>query len=351
MQDNAEQLIEEITNRLKQNGDVSDYKKIRHLSGIVTLLTQLNGLPKASVPNADFMRIKNQILDRIAVPEMDTQKVGWLASFPMALRFGLAAFGSLLIVVSLTLGVAVTAMQSAPGQLSYPLKKIVENIQLKLTPKDQQSNLQMKFAITRVDELNQILQQQRDGQISAQDAQKIVATTVNDLKKTTNAAAKSTSSQPKPGIVNKLADLSNKLQIASIKSEGEVKIELEKAVQSTQDSQAEAIKNLVEAGIKVDGEPVTTNTVSASGKLTAVSDVTINIGTAKFLITKDTKYVNLANQDLSVGQIVDIVGEIKDNKTYASQITLVSDPKVKGAETTKTDEPEPATQTETQNAQ
>src|SRR3989344_765940 len=149
MPDNIEQLIEEITNRLKQNGDVSDYKKSRQLSGIVTLLTHLNNLPKASVPNADFMRIKDQILDRIAVSKTDKQKIGWLASIPMALRFSLAAIGSLLIIVGLTLGVAVTAMQSAPGQLSYPLKKIVENIQLKLTPADQQPNLQMKFAITR----------------------------------------------------------------------------------------------------------------------------------------------------------------------------------------------------------
>lgn len=327
---NDEGLIEEIAQRTKQGGDLSDFKKSRQVAPIVTLVSQLNSFPKNTVPRVEFMRIKDQVLDRITLPQLTEEKTGWLSlgSLSTFLRFGGAILGSLLIVISLTLGTAVAALQSVPGQPIYPLKKIVENIQLKLTPENDKSNLQIQFANNRVDELTQVIQQQQDGQISAQDAQKIVTATVQDLQRTTAAATKSSAGQPKATIVSKLADLSNKLKIASVKSEGEVKIEIEKALQTAQDSQAQAIQNLVSAGIKIDQPPITTdNSLSASGKLTAVSDSSISIGTAKFLLTKDTNFVNMKNSDLATGLIVDIQGQIKDNKSYAKTITLIAGPK------------------------
>lgn len=326
---NDEELIEEITNRTKQGGDVSDFKKNRQVSPIVTLVSQLNSFPKNTVPRVEFMQVKDRILDRITLPQLTEEKTGWLGlgSLSTFLRFGSAILGTLLIVISLTLGTAVAALQSVPGQAIYPLKKIVENIQLKLTPENDKSNLQIQFANNRVDELAQVIQQQKDGQISAQDAQKIVTATVQDLQKTTAAAAKSSSQQSKAGIVNKLADLSNKLKIASVKSEGEVKIEIEKALQTTQDSKQEAIQNLVSAGVKIDQSPITADSVSAAGKLTAVSESSISIGTAKFLLTKDTSFINMKNSDLAAGLVVDIEGQIKDNKSYAQTVTLIADPK------------------------
>lgn len=338
-----EKLIDEIISRLKTEADVSDFKKNRKVSPFVTLLSQLHSVPRAKAPMADLMRVKNQILDRISVPVMQEQKSGFfnLFSLPQFFRMGATVLGTLLIVISLTLGTAVAALQSVPGQAIYPLKKVVENIQLKLTPENDKANLQIKFANNRVDELTQVLQQQQDGQISAQTAQKIVASTVSDLQKTTKAAAKATVQQPKNTIVNKLADLSAKLQIASIKTEGEVKIELEKAFQNTQASKQEAIKNIQDAGLEVEEQPADTkDSVQASGKLTAVSSTTLSIGTAKFLITKDTKYVNITQAELDVELVVDIQGIIKDNKTYAQTVTLISDTKIERQETdTKTEAP------------
>ena len=312
-----EQFIEDITNHLKQNGDVSNYKKDRKVSGLVTLLSQLNNIPKAKVPHFDFMRVKNQILDRIAVPAMAEANSNWFfGSLPRLLRIGTLALGSILIIVSLTLGTAVASLNSQPGEALYPIKQIVENIQLKLAPADQQPALQIQFATNRVDELNLVLQQQQDGEISANQAQKIVANTVKDLQKSASAVATSTK-KPKAPIAASLADLSNKLKIASIRSEGEVKIELEKT-----------IKDIELAGMKVEGAPLSIDDgVSTQGKLTAVTDTYLSIGSAKFLVTKDTKYVNIKAADLSVDQQVDIDGQIKDNKTYALTVTLIADTK------------------------
>lgn len=346
MELNLEKLIEEMTNTIKAGGDISAYKKNRKLASFVTLLTRLNEIPHASVPQADLMRVKNQILDRITLPQAETKQkwFSFAGPLPHTLRLATSIVGGLLIVISLTLGTAVAALNSVPGQAIYPLKKIVENIQMKLTPDSEKTNLQIKFANNRVDELQQVLQQQQEGKLSASETQKIVAATVNDLQTTTSAAAKSSAQQPAT-IVTNLADLSSKLKVASTRSEGEIKIELEKAVQNTRISQEEAIKNIQQAGIKIEGQPVEIdNLVSASGKLTAVSETSVSIGTAKFLLTKDTKYVNTAKKDLAIGQLVDISGEIKDNKSYAYQITLVIDPKVKGAETTQTDLPETTTE-------
>ncbi len=314
-----EKLIDEITNRLKTNGDVSVYKKNRKITGFVTLLSKLNDLPKTIIPSADLLRVKNQMLDRIVVPQIKQETYSWFgftATLPQILRISAGVLGTLLIVISLSLGTAVVALNSVPGQAVYPLKKIVENIELKLASQDQQTNLQLKFADNRIDELQQVLQQQQSGQLSPQDAQKIVSATVKDIQKSTIAAAKSaTAQQPKTVIATKLADISNKLKIASIQSEGQVKIELEQASQDIQ-----------QAGIKAQGSStVSDNSVSAQGKLTAVADTYVSIGSAKFLINKDTKYVDITAADLKIDQVVDIEGQIVENKTYAQTITLVAD--------------------------
>lgn len=335
-----EKLTEEITNRIKQYGDLSDYKKNRETSKLVTLLSELSDFPKTAVSPANLSRVKNQVLDRISLPKMELQENSWF-SMAKFFRIGVGALGSLMILISLIFSTAYAALNSVPGQAIYPLKQIVENIQLKLTPEDQRSNLQLQFANTRVNELQQVIQKQQDGQLSDQDATKIIADTVKDLQKTTIAAANSSSQKPQSSIINKLADLSTKLRIASVRSEGEVKIELEKALQTTQDSQEQAMKNMAEAGIKIEGTPVTIDdSVSATGKLTAISETYVSIGTVKFLVTKDTKYVGITEDKLAIGQTVDIDGVIKDNKTYAQTITLIAD---KAQSETKTETPAPDT--------
>ena len=342
-----ENLIDEAVKAAKTNGDLSAWKKNRALSPVISLISSLNSVPKTAVPRFDFSRVRNQILDRIAVPA-NASESGWFAnlgiSLPKLLSITAGSLAVLMVVVSLTLGTAVAALQSVPGQTIYPLKKVVENIELKFAPDDQKSILQLQFADNRVDEIQSVLDQQQQGQLTAQQTQKIVSATVKDLQQTTAAAAKSANSQPRTSaIVNKLADLTSKLKSASIHTDGEVKIEIEKAVQSTQISQDQAIKNIENAGIKLEAKPISIdNTLTATGKLTAVSDTSVSIGTAKFLITKDTVYVGItAAKDLAVDQLVDIQGQIKDNKTYAQKITLISDQP-------KTDTPETDTNTGSQ---
>ncbi|MBX4187165.1 MAG: hypothetical protein KW802_02835 [Candidatus Doudnabacteria bacterium] len=290
----------------------------------------LKSIARTAVPDFDLSRVRNQILDRLALPEA-TESGIWnkLTAFAPYFRLGGGILASLLIVVSLTLGTAVAALDSAPGSAIYPLKKIVENIELRLAPSDQKTNLQLKFAVNRADELQEVLERNQEGKISDQEAEAIVANTVKDLQKTT-AAITANKSKPKSGsIVNKLADISNKLRAATVQSEGQVRIELEKALESTKITQDEAIKNLEQAGLKIENTPITIDdTMTASGKLTTVTVDSVSIGTAKFLLTKDTKFVGLEAKDLKAGILVDIKGQIKDNKAYALQITKVAEIKI-----------------------
>lgn len=339
-----ENLIEEIVKTVKTGGDLSIQKKVRALSPIVNLISELATLPKKRASYFDFSRVRNQILNRIAVPkEAQVETKSWMPKF---FGIGVGVMGSLMIVVSLTLGTAVAALQSVPGSTIYPLKKVVENFQLRLASDDQKIVLQVQFAETRAEEIQAVLDKQEQGQLSTQEAQKIVSATVQDLQKTAAAAASSAAKQP--NVANKLADLTTKLKAASIQTEGDVKIEIEKAVKSTKISQEEAIKNIENAGIKVEETLINIeDNVTASGKITAVTTTSLNIGTARFLLTTETKYEGITLKELKEGQVVDITGEIKDNKTYALTVTLVSE--AKEAQTKKpTETPDTPPTTENQ---
>ena len=325
-----ENLISEMTTAVKQHADVSAWQKNRKVSPLLAVITQVHNLPKTPVPAADFNRVRHQILDRIAVPAV-AEPASWFATiFPRFVRIGIGAVGTLMIIIALSLGVAVAALQSVPGQTIYPLKKIVENVQLNLAPDDQKASLQLQFADNRINELQQVLDQQQAGKVTAAEAQKIVTQTVKDIQSNTTAAVKSAVKQPK--VVTKLANLTLKLQAASIQSEGQVKIELEQAAADTQVSQQAAIKNIQDAG----GQPTTTaptsNNTTTHGKLTAVSETSISIGSAKFLLTKDTQYVNVKATELKIDLIVDIEGQIKDNKIYATKVTLDLIPETSGTQ-------------------
>ncbi|OGE83695.1 MAG: hypothetical protein A3B10_04550 [Candidatus Doudnabacteria bacterium RIFCSPLOWO2_01_FULL_44_21] len=347
-----EKEIDEMTKAVEQSLDLSAWKKNRKFSSLLTLITTLHNMPKKKIEGLNLLRIRNQILDRIAVPQTESQP-GWLtALMPRIIGLGIAGLGTLLIVASLGLGTAVAALQSIPGQTIYPLKKVVENIQLKLTPSDQKASLQLTFADNRIDELQQVLDQNAEGKISDEETAAIVSLAVKNFEKNTLAAVKAAVQQPK--VVNRLSDISSKLKTASIQTDGQVKIEIEKALQVALISQDEAIKNLEEAGIVVEDQPIIIplpDQVTASGQVTATTETSININTAKFLLNVETVYVNLKATDLKIGLIVDIEGLVKDGKTYATKITLVAtateekeNPETNTTETGIQQEGEPITQ-------
>jgi len=332
-----EQIIDEIAHRLQKGRDISFWQNNQQLAPIANLLAKISFLPKAKIPPANFERVRNQILDRIAVPSdlKPAARAGFFASLPSMLKIASGVLGSLLIIAALSLGTAVAALQSSPGQTIYPMKKIVENIELKITHDPAaKANLQIQFANNRLEELSTVLAQSQAGEIPSAQAQKIVAQTVSDLQKSTQAALSTSAKAGKPQVSNlsKLVDLSNKqtavltplLSAASISSDGEVKIALEQALQTSTQTKEQAIQNIENAGLKVDSqvEITTDNTVSANGKLTALTSDTASIGTAKFLLTKDTKYVNIKQEDLKVGLVVKIEGKVQDGKTYATTVTF-----------------------------
>jgi hypothetical protein len=340
METDLEKVIDEIANRAKKGRDISVWQNHRQFAPIANLLSKLSSFPKSVIPIANFTRIKNQILDRISVPEdmkVISEHSGFWMTFPSMLKIASGVLGMVLIVVSLGIGTAVAALQSVPGQPIYPLKKIVENIQLKLTSDPSaKANLQIQFANNRLDELTSVIDQTNSGEISAANAQKIVAQTVSNLQKATAAinttSANPANSKPKASTLTKLVDLSNKqtavlkplLTAASISDEGDVKAVLEQALETSSVTKEEAIKNIESAGLQVEDQPIDLNSVSASGEITTLSTDAISISTAKFLLTKDTKYVNIKSTDLKVGVKVQVSGEVRDDKkTYALTISAV----------------------------
>jgi hypothetical protein len=338
-----EKLIEEIANRVRSGRDVSKWENIPFYSSLTKLLIKLGSFPKSQIPQIDLNSIKNKVMDRISIPEEMTENVGVRAGFllPNAFKFLVGTAGTMLILISLSVGTAVAALQSNPGEAIYPLKKVVENIELKLTrDPNARANLQIQFANNRLEELSEIVARNKAGEISSDEAQKIVTETLNDLRETTQAALSSTSkttkAQPKVTTLNKLVDLSNKqaavleplISAANVNNEGEVKIILEEALESSNVTKEEAIKNIENAGLVVEEQPISipqTNKVTANGEITFISRNVISIGTSRFLLTDDTKYINTTQDELKLKSAVEVSGEVKEDKqTYAVTITAIT---------------------------
>lgn len=355
---NPEQLTDELIKRIKTNASLLDLPKSREMEEFAHIIQTLNLVPKTKPPVANFERVKNQILDRITIPKEEPVNTTFgmiMQSIPRFVRIGGGIIGSFLILASLSISAAVVALESVPGQTMYPVKKAVENVQLTLASDTEKAQLEIKFANNRLEELEKVLEQNKQGKISSEAVKKVVENTVNDIAKATNKISGTSASnpdQPNANILAKVVDLSNKqaaiLETAKIETEGEVKIELEKALEATKISHEQAIENMEKAGLKLEDNPLvidTTNSVTANGEITAVNSVSITIGSVKFLLTNDTKFVNLTQDELKVKDVVAVKGLITDSKTYASEVKGEAKP----ADPTPTEEPKPEDPQPTQN--
>lgn len=342
MLSDPEKIIDEITSRLKKGRDISYWQNDPSFAPIANLLSKLSLLPKARIPSADFTRVKNQILDRISIPAEEA-KPGIFAAIPGILKLATGIIGMLLIVISLGIGTAVAALNSVPGQPLYGLKKTVENVELAFARSPEtRANLQIQFANNRLNELTAVIEKSQSGEISSVDAQKIVSQTVSELQASTTAAlhaSNSTTDSKQASALNKIVNLSNKqtavltplLSAANIQTDGETKIAIEQALETSKVSKEQAIKNMENAGLVVENQPISLdapaiNQVNANGQITSLAADSISIGTAKFLVTKDTKYDNIKLEDLKVGTTVKITGENREGKTYAITISVENSP-------------------------
>jgi hypothetical protein len=183
------------------------------------------------------------------------------------------------------------------------------------------------------------LNKSRDGKVSGATIQKVVQNAVdgvNSLNSSIPDSTKSDTESPEVGMLTKIVDLNQKqealLKTASIQTEGEVKIEVDKAIEATKISKDQAIANMQRAGLVVEDNPIVIegsslpqDLVSAWGQVTAFTETTLNLGTARFFLTKDTIFVNMNQADLKIGQVVDIKGRLDETKTYAESIQLIQD--------------------------
>lgn len=333
-----EELIDKVVNRVKANADISDISNPR-IKSLANVIFRLNSLPKARIEQPNFSILREKILHKISVKEPVTnQNIIWSFFHLRSFRITAGLVGSFLIVSSLAMGTAVAALDSLPGQTLYPLKKVAESIQLRLIYNESdRADLQVKFAQNRIQELEDVLQQTEEGKISSEDAQKIVAQGVKEVQKTSaTAVGTKASAISKANIVSKLATLNDKLKTASIKTEGQVQLEFK-----------QALANLERAGLKVEDSPIdlgsaSKDPVTAYGKLTVVNETSVSIGTAKFLLTKETKFNKIKPEELKAEQVVGIKAEVKDNKTYALEITLIEEKtEVKGIDAQNSETPAP----------
>jgi hypothetical protein len=329
-----EKSFDELIESIKSNADFSVGDKSDRL-----FIKSLLSFPKAKVPKPNFDEMRARILKRIDVKN-EAQVFSFqsfFGSIPKVMRVAGGVVGSFLIVASLAVGGAVAALQSLPGQPLYPFKQAVENVQLKLADSEsEKASLQIKFANNRLEELEMVLEKNRQGKASNTAVTKAVEQTVTNLAQTTKSVSEKTAAgdaAPQAQLLNKLVDLNSKqtnlLQTASFQSEGEIKIELEKALETSKISMEQAVENIERAGLKVEEKPivieepvVTSDEVEARGKLTFVGNSSVNIGTAKFYLTKDTKFVNITQPELKVDQTVSIKGILVDGRTNALEIKL-----------------------------
>lgn len=330
-----ENLIDELITQAK-NGQLKSAN-----DEFSAVILKISSLPTNKIPQGDLARVRRQILQRLSVPVQATEKKGFniFSDLPRILRVSGSLVGSFLILLSLAMGTAVAALGSIPGETLYPVKQAFEEAQVKLASNEEdRANLQIKLANKRLEELQDVLEQSDQGKLSEAKKQKIVSETVKSLQKITSAAsatsAKTSGDKPRTDILNKIVTLSNKqdllLKTASIKSEGETKIEITKALEVSKISKETAIENIERAGLVLEEQPLTIedkiaspDVVMTTGKITQITSTTLSIGTAKFMLTNDTKYANITLEEIAVGQIVDIEATVKDDKTIATKITLV----------------------------
>jgi len=334
--------LNELINRIN-DGDFENSlnKKDTLISQVSKLVVALQEIPQKQI-SGDLSRVKDQLFNRIKNYEIKDRRFGFvLQAMPRIFKVSSVAVASLLLVVSLTVGTVVSANQSVPGDAIYPLKKVVENLQLKIARDDnQRANLQLRFAYNRLEELQSVIDKKDEGRITKQEAETLMVKTVTEISDNTKAIAKS--NLTKTNIVAKLNDLSAKLKTASFENEGQVRIELQQAIAETKISKEQAIKNLERAGMKVEDELIlndeVSDQVSISGKITIVSELYITVGSTKIYLQKDTKYFGGIAKDLAVDKSVDIITEIRENKSYALQIVInqVDKGEVKGETTIDT---------------
>lgn len=359
---NTPEQLDELINRLKNNSDVSNYLKDPESSGSVNLVSLLTNIPKAQIPQPNLLRVRNKILDRISVPAQLSSEgfaSGFKAYLPRFIRITSGIVGAFTIVLGLTLGTAVAALESIPGQAIYPIKKMVEKVQLQLADtEEQRTNLQIKFANIRLDELETVLQKQKEGKISPEEVQIVVANTVKDIETTSQTVAEQSKDEPNVNLLTKIVTLTDKQAAvinANLESESAITVDLQKALESSKTTKELAIENIERAGMVVEADPLliiteapkNDNIVTAEGKITSIPNGMISIGTVQFLLTEETKYDNIKPEELAVDLIVKITGEIRSDRTYATEIELVSKPEVKGEDTENSSEQTPESQVNT----
>jgi hypothetical protein len=349
--------LDNVIRLVKNHEDFSAFQKDPVDAGSVNLVAILSNMPKARIEKPNLLRVKNKMLDRISIPsESASDKRAWGLIFLRVTRIAGGIVGAFTIVLGLTLGTAVAALESIPGQPIYPVKKIVESVQLQMasTP-EEKANLQIRFANTRVDELETILQRQKEGRASGEEVQKVVASTTRNLEET--AKNITGQSEPQVNLLNKIVTLTNKqaavIQSAQGASEGSVKEELDKALESTQTSKQQAIENIERAGLVVEDnstitvEPDGKDTVTAEGQLTSVARTSVSVGTAQFTLTDETEYVNIKSDDLEMGMNVVITGEVKEKRTYATKIEVQPHTEPQDTDPADSEEDPPADSTPT----
>lgn len=234
--------------------------------------------------------------------------VGWIAGVLIGLLFfGVAGAGAVY-----------AAQGSLPGDILYPVKTGVENLQLAVTPgAEAKANLHLKLAQRRIDEATRQVKLNRDINVQAlETVEQQFDNAINELSSSGNTEA--------------INDTLSRLSAASLDQQLELEQVLSSAPQNTQTvlkqiigiarrgntiaQVAYANPHFLKYQPSVADEGLETGQFKIEGNLLSIQDKNWNIGGTII------KNVHISGQAPAIGSRVKLEGLIKDNDVFISRI-------------------------------
>jgi hypothetical protein len=318
-------IIEQILNNAIQqvrNGEnissvVSAYpaEVQSELRAMLEITTLVSSLPRKSVPTPNHRRLYLQ-------HSPATSKFGdFFKAFKIAPTI-LAAF----LVVSL--GTALGAQSSLPGDKLFAVKKSYESLQVKLaTNPEKRADLQLKIASERFDDAQKVLATNNEAnkKVAIAELNQQTSVALSDIKSTAVSI-----SQQNPDLV-KQAETLTKKQTSLISNVGSSLAD-SNVIKNSQDNNATIhdIKKIIAAANEETGAKIVPiDTISTSGTITELKNNSLKIDKNQFALDEKTQITDADNNsikvtDLNINDAISVEARIHNDKNLAKSISVIA---------------------------
>ncbi len=315
MQPQIEQYLDHAISRIKSGENISlvisDYPQNvqEELASMLSLVLKVSTLPKKQVPQPTKRKLYLE----------HQQNRSFAAQFLTSFRMLSAVLASIVILIS---GTSFAAANSLPGETLFSLKKSFQQLRLTLTTNpEKRADLQLEFAVQRLQEAKQIL--------SENDSEKSKAA-IAELQTQTKAALKEvkvalTISSKNSEIIEKAETIAKSQNTLIAQSDTQGAAENEEQTKTA----LHEIKKIIAAANEESNAVINPiQRVETSGKVSNIKDNTIVVGTNKFQILNSTETFNkdgglLTASDIQIGDTVKIQAHLKEQENIADTITVI----------------------------